>query len=77
MTNIARKLVDEALLLPREDRAELVDKLLGSLNVPATEEIDRLWSEEAERRVKEYEEGKIKALDGTQVIDEIKKRVKR
>ena len=76
MTNLARKFANEALLLPREDRAELVDKLLGSLNVPTQKEIDRLWAEEAEKRVREYEEGKIKAIDGEQVFREIRDRIR-
>lgn len=77
MTDLARKFADEALLLPREDRAELVDTLLGSLNVPTQKEIDRLWAEESEKRIKEYEEGKIKTIDGEQVFREIKDRVKK
>ena len=75
MTNIAKKFIDEALLLPREDRAELADKLLESLNLSAQEEIDGLWIEEAEKRVKEYQEGKIKAVDGEQVFREIRNRI--
>ena len=72
MSDLARKFMEEALLLPREDRAELVEQLLQSLNIPSQEEIDRLWIEEAEKRVREYEEGKIKSLDGEQVLREIR-----
>jgi putative addiction module component (TIGR02574 family) len=75
MTDLAKKFADDALLLPREDRAELVDKLLGSLNVPVQEEINHLWSQEAEKRVKEYEENKIEALNGEKVFKEIRNRI--
>jgi putative addiction module component (TIGR02574 family) len=75
MTDLAKKFADDALLLPREDRAELVDKLLGSLNAPLQEEINRLWAEEAEKRVKEYGQNKIEALDGEQVFKEIRNRI--
>ncbi len=77
MTALAQKFADEALLLPREQRAELVEKLLQSLNVPTQKEIDRLWAEKAEKRVREYEEGKIKALDGEQIFKEIRDRLGR
>ncbi len=75
MTVLAQKLADEALLLPPEDRAELVEKLLQSLNVPTQAEIDRLWKEEAEKRVREYEEGNIETIDGKQVFKEIRDRL--
>lgn len=74
MSDLAKKFAEEALLLPREDRAELVNKLLESLNLNTQAEIDSLWSDEAEKRVKEYEEGKIKAIDGENVFKEIRKR---
>jgi putative addiction module component (TIGR02574 family) len=77
MTDLAKQFADKALLLPREDRAELVERLLQSLNEPGQKEIDKLWAEEAEKRVKEYKEGKIEALDGEQVFREIKDRIKR
>lgn len=57
MADLAQKFMEEALLLPREDRAKLDDKLLQSLNPPGDMDVDRLWAEEAEKRVKEYEEG--------------------
>lgn len=69
--------MQEALLLPREDRAELVEQLLQSLNTPTQKEVDRLWAEEAEKRVREFEEGKIEYLDGEMVIKEIRERFKR
>jgi putative addiction module component (TIGR02574 family) len=72
MSDLAKKFIEEALLLPNEDRAELVEHLLKSLNIPAKEEIDKLWAEEVEKRVREYEQGKIKVLDGEQVIKEIR-----
>jgi putative addiction module component (TIGR02574 family) len=77
MTDLAKKFADDALLLPREGRAELADMLLGSLNSNLQEEINRLWAEEAEKRVNEYEGNKIKALDGEEVFKEIRNRIRR
>ena len=77
MSDLARKFAYEALSLPREDRAELIYKLLESLNVPSQKAVNNLWSEEAEKRVKEYEEGKIKAIDGEHVFREIRNRINR
>ncbi len=72
MTDLVKKLSDEIMLLPREIRAELVDRLLESLNVPTQAEIARLWAEESEKRVKEYDEGKIETVNGEQVFKEIR-----
>jgi len=72
MSELTKKFTDEALLLPREARAELVDKLLQSLNVPAPGEIDKLWAEEAEKRISAYNAGNVKSLDGMQVLRELR-----
>ena len=77
MTTLAKKIADEALLLPREDRAELVDQLLQSLNVPTQKDINKLWVMEVEERVKEYEEGSVDAIDGEQVFREIREKFNR
>ena len=65
------RVIEEALSLPADVRLNLVEKLLTSLNLPIDEEIDRLWAEEAERRVSQIEEGKTKLLPGDEVFTRI------
>jgi putative addiction module component (TIGR02574 family) len=77
MTDVAKKLAEEALLLPREDRAELVDRLLQSLNIPTQTEIDQRWKKEVEKRVEEYESGTVEGIEGEQVFSEIRNRLKK
>ena len=75
MTTATAKLADQVLSLPCEDRIYLVDRLLESLNAPSREEIDRLWAEEAERRIEELDSGKVVAIPGEQVFAEIRERL--
>ena len=77
MNALAEKLAEDALTLPDDDRAALADVLLRSLKRPAGEEIDRLWAEEAERRVKEIDEGTVELLDGDEVLREARARLTR
>ncbi len=66
------RVIDEALSLPSNVRLSLVEKLLTSLNLPIDEEINRLWAEEAERRVSQIEEGKAKLIPGEEVLAKIR-----
>ena len=66
-------LFDEAVSLPVEERTLLVDKLLQSLN-PALSDIDKLWAEEAEKRLKEIREGSVKTIPGDEVFSKIRER---
>jgi len=66
------RVIEEALSLPADVRLSLVEKLLSSLNLPIDEEIDRLWAEEAERRVSQFEVGKIKLVPGEEVFSRIR-----
>lgn len=50
-----------ALTLNPAQKAELVDKLLSSLDKP-DQDIDELWANEAESRIDAYEQGRIKAV---------------
>ena len=50
-----------ALTLKPAQKAELIDKLLSSLDRP-DKDIDELWAREAESRIDAYEQGKIKAV---------------
>ena len=68
------QLMDDAMSLPVELRAKLIEKLLNSLN-PAQAEIDKLWAVEAERRVAEIEAGTAKVVPGNIVFERIRKRL--
>ena len=67
-------LFDEAISLPVEERTLLVDRLLQSLN-PALSDIDKLWAEEAEKRLKEITEGSVKTIPGDEVFSKIRERL--
>jgi putative addiction module component (TIGR02574 family) len=71
------KLLEEALLLPADERASLVEKLLQSLNLPTEAEVNRLWVEEAERRVSQIEAGKVELIPGEQVFAKIRAKYQR
>ena len=66
------RVIEDALSLPADVRLGLVEKLLTSLNLPIDEEIDRLWAEEAERRVSQIEEGRAKLIPGEEVFGKIR-----
>jgi putative addiction module component (TIGR02574 family) len=57
----------EALTLKPSEKAQLIDKLISSLDKP-DKEIDELWAKEAEDRIDAYDQGKIKAISLEKVL---------
>ncbi|WP_367279004.1 addiction module protein [Methanospirillum sp.] len=72
MTSISKKIEQEVLSLPAQERIELIDRLIESLNLPGDPEIDRLWVEKAEQRFLELETGSVTLIPGNQVFSNIK-----
>ncbi|MFZ2445295.1 MAG: addiction module protein [Syntrophobacteraceae bacterium] len=68
-----KKLLEEVLSLPVEERALIADSLLRSLNVPDVA-IDAKWMEIAKRRREELRTGKVKPIPGDVVFSEIAER---
>ena len=68
-----KELIDEAVSLPVEERALVIDSLLRSLNQPESE-IDKKWAAVAKRRLAEMRSGSIEAIPGQDVFDKIWKR---
>jgi putative addiction module component (TIGR02574 family) len=64
-------ILKDVLTLKPDQKAELVDKLLSSLDEPDNE-IDELWAKEAESRIDAYEQGKIKAVSLEKVLEKYK-----
>lgn len=65
-----KRLIEEALSLPVEERAIIADSLLRSLNMPDTT-IDAKWGEVARNRLQEIRSGKVKPIPGDEVFSEI------
>ncbi len=74
MLIVSEKITDEVLSLPSEERLLFVDKLIRSLNLPISSDIDKLWSKEAERRLKELRNNKVEELDGQLVFEELREK---
>ena len=56
-----------ALSLNLDDRATLAERLLASLDELDEEEAERLWAEEAQRRLQEYRAGRAGAVEAQDV----------
>ncbi len=68
---IPNEILKETLTLPPSEKAELIDKLITSLDEP-DKEIEKLWANEAESRIDAYEQGNIKALTLREVLEKYK-----
>ncbi len=66
MANLA-EVLGNALSLEVRDRAALAEKLLASLEELTEEEANRLWAEEAQRRLEEYRAGRTQAVQADEV----------
>ncbi len=78
MTTHAKTVFEDAMMLPDEDRAELVRKLVVTLNPREHDDdaadpgVEAAWDAELERRIAEMDSGKVKGIDAFEMIAEIK-----
>lgn len=71
-----QKIEIEALHLPREERAQLIQRLVLSLESPSEEELRSDWLLEARRRAEELDSGSVQAVSGEEVIRKAKALIK-
>ena len=62
------ELAKETMALDIEDRALLAGKLLLSLDEPTPSEVERLWLDEAERRLEDYRAGRVQGIPADEVF---------
>ncbi|MGR3218913.1 MAG: addiction module protein [Candidatus Anammoxibacter sp.] len=67
----AMDILKEAIQLDPNEKAKLVDQLITSLDKP-DKNIDKLWAEEAESRLKAYKQGNLKAISLEEVLSKYK-----
>jgi len=73
----AERLLDEALLLPEGERAELAAKLIESLDGETDGDVDDAWAEEIERRCAALDAGEAVTSDWELVRSRIEREILR
>jgi putative addiction module component (TIGR02574 family) len=71
------QIIEEASHLPYAQVAELVDRLMLTLDTAADSEIAAAWKSETRRRLTELEDGRVQAIPGDVVSQRIRQIVGR
>jgi putative addiction module component (TIGR02574 family) len=69
-----KDLIAEAISLPVEERALIIDSLLKSLN-PTESEMDKKWATLAGKRLEQLRSGEIQAIPGEEVFQKVWSRI--
>lgn len=76
VTAEAKKIFEEALALPEDDRRRVAEALLDAMPPETADEIEMAWLEEARRRAGRLECGEVRARDGEQVLAELEAKLR-
>lgn len=68
------QVLELALKLSLEERAQVARELLVSVEDPTPEENERLWAEVIGRRVEELRSGRVKGIPWDEVMHDVKSR---
>ena len=67
MTQEAHELLQKALALPENERAELAGNLIASLDATVDQDVDSARQQEVVRRLNEVQSGKVKTIPWEEV----------
>lgn len=67
MTQEAHELLQKALALPENDRAELAGTLISSLETTVDQNVDAAWQQEIVRRQHDVRPGNVKTVSWEEV----------
>lgn len=62
MSASSEQILQQTLALSPQDRAEILERLLASFQVPPDPHVDELWAREAEDRLDAYDRGELGAV---------------
>ena len=74
MSSSSEQILKDALALPPQERAALVERLLVSFQSAPDPNLDELWAREAKERLEAYDRGELKAVPAEEVFDRIRQR---
>ena len=66
------QIVEEARQLPRQQVAELLDRLSLTLHEAIEPEIEKAWKQEIRRRLDELESGQVEGVPGEVVTERVR-----
>jgi putative addiction module component (TIGR02574 family) len=73
MSANAEKVLQEALNLPLQERAEVLQRLLAAFQEPADAGLDELWTQEAEDRLDAFDRGELGSVSAEEVFARIER----
>lgn len=76
MSDRGQQILHQALSLPPEERLEVAELLLTSLDSASRQRIDELWAAEAEDRLDAFNRGEIPSISARDTFNEIAKQDK-
>ena len=76
MTTQAQSIVDSALALSADERADLAERLILSLDENYQSELTKAWDAEIERRLSEIRDGRARLIPGDEAFRMIRQRIK-
>ena len=71
MSTNAEKILREALDLPPQERAAVLERLLETFQQPPDAALDNLWAQEAEDRIEAFERGELPGVPVEEVFARI------
>jgi putative addiction module component (TIGR02574 family) len=77
MARHAAEVLKEALALPAEARAALVDSLIDSLDPAIDESAEEAWREEIHRRLQQIDSGAVQLLPWEEARRRLRSRLER
>jgi hypothetical protein len=74
MDIVVEKILEEAVRLPPNDRAAVVDRILSTLDSPDHNRIDNLWKDEAGSCIEAAKRGEMSIISKEDVFRKYKQR---
>ena len=68
MSKLSNTMLEQALDLSPIEKAQLIERLLVSLDAPDAS-LDKVWAAEADARVASYDKGKIEVRSAESALD--------
>jgi putative addiction module component (TIGR02574 family) len=69
-----KKIANDALLLPIQQRAALAHILISSLDDDSQQEVEHAWEVELEKRINDIRSGKVKGISAAEVFAKLREK---